>query len=127
MKLCKSYIPCIISYLISGLSLWGNNSTPSNIRPTGSLAILENLPSGEAVSVFQANDPDAGASLSFSLTEGNATFSIDSSGTLKTIGSLNYESTHQHTIRVKVSDEHNASTEKSFVAAIVSVPLSSPD
>ena len=113
------YCSTVFGYLICGLSLWGNNSTPSNIEPSDSLVILENLPSGETVGTFTATDPDAGASLSFSLLDGNATFSIDSSGILKTKGSLDYESAHLHTIRVKASDEHNASTEKVFTVTVL--------
>jgi hypothetical protein len=113
------YFIGLFAYLLFGFQTWGINSVPSNIDPIGSLTILENLPSGETVDTFQANDPDEGASLSFSLTEGNATFSIDSSGTLKTKGSLNYESAQQHTIRLKVNDEHNASTEKNFVVTVL--------
>ena len=113
------YCSTILGYLICCLSLWGNNSTPSNIEPNGFLVILENLPSAETVGTFTATDPDAGASLYFSLLDGNATFSIDSSGILKTKGSLDYESAHQHTIRVKASDEHNASTEKVFTVTVL--------
>ena len=46
-------------------------------------------------------------------------FSIDSSGILKTKGSLDYETAQEHTIRVKVTDEHNASTEKVFTVTVL--------
>ena len=48
---------------------------------------LENLPGGETVDTFTANDADPRTTLAFSLLDGNATFSIDSSGILKTKGS----------------------------------------
>lgn len=115
IKNCSIIAGCFMA----SFSLWGNNSTPSNINPYGSLVILENLPGGETVDTFSANDADPGTTLAFSLLDGNTTFSIDSSGILKTKGSLDYEKAQEHTIRVKVRDEQNASTEKVFTVTVL--------
>ena len=115
IKKCSIIAGCFMASFF----LRGNNSTPSNINPNGSLVILENLPGGETVDTFTANDSDPGTTLAFSLLDGNATFSIDSSGILKTKGSLDYETAQEHTIRVKVTDEHNASTEKVFTVTVL--------
>ena len=72
---------------------------------------------------FNATDPDAGATLSYSLVSGmcdgnNSLFTLESNGTLKTAAILDYESGANLSIRVKVQDENNASNEGNFTITL---------
>ena len=99
------------------------NRAPTDLNATTALSILENLPIGEFVADFNANDSEANATLSYSLVDGNGSsgnqyFSIDSNGTLRTATILDYEVHTSHTIRVRVSDEHNYSSEGIFLVLV---------
>ena len=72
---------------------------------------------------FNATDPDAGATLSYSLASGagdgnNSLFTLETNGTLKTAAILDYESGAILSVRVKVQDENNASNEGYFTISI---------
>ncbi|MEK9634379.1 MAG: cadherin repeat domain-containing protein, partial [Opitutae bacterium] len=88
------------------------------------LSIAENQPIGTVVAEFNATDPDAGATLTYSLVSGpgdgnNSLFTLDANGTLMTATTFDYESNaSSYSIRVQVKDEHNGSTERSFTVAL---------
>ena len=96
------------------------NSAPVAIDLNGS-TLSENQPAGTIVGVFKATDPDANATLVFSLLEGNGSlFSLDADGTLRSLLPLDYETNSTtHPISVRVSDEHNASLEGNFTIALL--------
>ena len=99
------------------------NRAPTELNATTVLSILENLPSGELVADFNATDSEANATLSYSLADGNgssgnAFFTIDSNGTLRTATVLDHEAHASHSIRVRVSDEHNYSSEGIFIVQV---------
>ena len=99
------------------------NAAPTDLNTSSNLSILENLPPGEWVAEFNATDSDFNSTLKYSLvvgdrSSGNSFFTIDENGTLRTSKELNYEAKSNHSIRVRVSDEHNASIEKSFTIAV---------
>ena len=99
------------------------NAAPTDLNTSSNLSILENSPPGEWVAEFNATDSDFNSTLKYSLvvgdgSSGNLFFTIDENGTLRTSKELNYEAKSNHSIRVRVSDEHNASLEKSFTITV---------
>ena len=74
---------------------------------------------------FSASDLDANASLSFFLVDGigskdNPLFSLDENGTLSSAVIFDYENNQSnYSIRVKVTDEHNAYLEKTFAISLL--------
>ena len=74
---------------------------------------------------FTATDPDAGATLTFSLVDDNATssskFSLSTGGALTTAEILDFENNASHTLRVLVNDEFNASVEGNFTVTVTNV------
>ena len=87
---------------------------PPSLNLNGS-GILENQPIGAVVGLLQGIDPDANAALSYSLVDGigskdNPLFSLDENGTLSSAVIFDYENNQSnYSIRVRVTDEHNAS------------------
>ena len=84
---------------------------------------MENQPIGSIVGEFNATDPDAGATLSYSLVAGagdgnNSLFTLETNGTLKTAAILDYESGTILSIRVKVQDENNTSIDGNFTVQV---------
>ena len=72
------------------------------------------------------------SSFVFSLVDGNGStdnhlFSIESNGTLKTAAVLDFETNSSHSIRVRATDELNASVEKVFGVNVTSVNFSGAD
>ena len=93
------------------------NDEPANLSLSAN-EVIENQPAGTLIGEFNATDLDTNATLSFSLLNGNHLFSLDA-GTLRTNGSLDYEANASHSIRVRVTDEHNASLEGNFTIALL--------
>ena len=94
------------------------NEAPLNLTPSGVFSLAENQAAGTAVGSFTATDPDAGATLSFSLVDDNATsnasFNLSTAGALTTAEILDFENNASHTLRVLVSDEFNAIRGRKF-------------
>ena len=104
------------------------NEPPTDLNTSVPLEVLENQPAGSFVGNFDAIDPDANSTLTFSLVEGNQSdtnfeFILDSNGTLRTAVSFDYESQTEEgnplQILVRVSDEQNASLDKQFAVLIL--------
>jgi protocadherin Fat 4 len=85
-----------------------NDLNESPLVPDTVLSLEENKPKGTTVYGLQCKDPDAGAVLKYSITDGNngAAFSIDDSGVITVNESLqlNYEIAPTFTLTVRVSD-----------------------
>ena len=100
------------------------NDSPTGIIPSGALSVVENQPAGSFVTDFNATDQDVGASFTFSLVSGsgdsgNAYFTMDANGTLKTAVSFDYETNAStYSIRIQVRDEYNASVENTFTVTL---------
>ena len=99
------------------------NRAPTDLNATTVLSILENLPSGEFVAEFNATDGESNSTFTYSLADGNGSggnmfFSIDANGTLRTASVLDYESNASHSIRVRVSDQHNYFLDKVFTVQV---------
>ena len=110
-------------------------STP-NHSPTAialnNLRVAEGRPIGDLVARVGTSDPDDvnGTGIySYALVDGNGSngngfFSLDENGTLRTAQVLDHESNASQAIRIRVTDEHNASLEKSFSIEIIDLPES---
>ena len=66
-----------------------SNNVPSNLNSTAPLTIAENQSVGAIVGEFNATDPDAGTTLTYSLVSGagdtdNSLFTLETNGTLRT-------------------------------------------
>ena len=95
------------------------NRAPTDLNATSTLSILENLPVGEFLPSSMQRIPRPSATLSYSLVNGNGStgnqFSLSIvNGTLRTATVLDYEVHTSHTIRVRVSDQHNYSSIKTL-------------
>jgi hypothetical protein len=90
--------------------------------------VLENGPVGEIIGVFTARDPDdvnGSRPYLFELVSQSNTseslFDLESNGTLKIGGSIDFEDQHMHLLRVRVSDEYGASYEQEFEVRVLDV------
>ena len=100
------------------------NTLPFDLNATAPLQVSENQPSGAVVGQLTAKDLDVPSLLTFSLVEGvsdNDFFSLDANGTLRTGKRLDYESNATLRIRVKVSDQHNASIAQTFIISVLNI------
>jgi hypothetical protein len=109
------------------------NSPPSDLTINPS-AIAENQASGAVVGVFSPTDPDdangTGTYL-YSLVSGNgstdnASFALETNGTLNTASVFDYETKTSYSIRVRVADEHNASYEEAFTIFVTDLDDTAP-
>jgi hypothetical protein len=101
------------------------NEAPTNVALSNN-SVAENQPSGTAVGNFSSTDPDSSDTHTYTLVAGtgsddNSSFTIDSSGTLKTAASFNFENKSSYSIRVRTTDAGNANFEKSFTITVTNV------
>ena len=106
------------------------NSFPNEAPQVHDLSISgfpENLPVPSDIGEFNATDPDANSSITFSLIDGNGSdhnslFYLTPDGSLSTAVAFDYETNASHyTIRIEVRDEWNATSEKSFLLDLTNV------
>ena len=100
------------------------NDAPENLSLSGN-QIRENKPAGTIVGNFSATDVEANATLAFSLVNGNgstdnARFTL-ADGALKTAGSLDFEAGSSLSIRVRVTDNDDASSETAFAISVTNM------
>ena len=115
----------------------GYGSNPRDANSTANLApdlldlngsVVEwNSTAGTVVGQFAVNDPDTNANLSLQLADTNQTdhdlFTIDENYTLITTQTIPYErALPALLINVKLSDEWNASIEKTFEIVVTAKP-----
>ena len=112
---------------------WGiyANASPVDLNASIPLTIAEDQLLGSLVGTFSVVDPDVNASILFDLVDGNGSdsnheFSLDSNGTLRTAVVFDYEGENLDNdptlnIRVRATDEYNASIERAFVVFISDV------
>ncbi|BDS07033.1 hypothetical protein NT6N_20730 [Oceaniferula spumae] len=85
----------------------GSFSNQAPVVNDATFAVDENAVAG-AIGTVTANDPDAGDSLTYSITAGNGSglFAIDSNtGVLSTTGATDHETASQYVLSVTVSDD----------------------
>jgi hypothetical protein len=112
---------------------WGvyANANPIDLNTTAPLTIAGDQLIGSIVGTFSVVDTDVNASILFDLVDGNGSdsnheFSLDTNGTLRTAVVFDYEGENSDDdptlhIRVRASDEYNASVERSFMVTILDV------
>ena len=95
------------------------NAAPTDLNNSAPLSFFENEPIGTLITDFNATDPDANATLTFSISGPNAPlFSIDSNGTLYTNTIFDFENNaSSYGLLIRVTDQHSAFLEvsKNFV------------
>ena len=101
------------------------NRAPNNII-AGSTAVLELESVGTLVGDFNASDPEANATHVFSLVPGsgsnqNNLFDVDANGTLTTKVVLDHEVNATLSIRVRATDDYNASFDKVFAIEVLNI------
>jgi hypothetical protein len=101
------------------------NSPPHSLL-LGKASIYENEPAGTIVGKVSGTDPDGQVSLTFARAQGqgsrdNNLFYIGPYNNLRSKESFDYERNQTFSIRLKVTDEHNASVERPFLVKIVNV------
>ena len=100
-----------------------SRTPPTDLNSTAPLSVAENQPIGTVIG-GHAIDPDAGATLTYHLVNGpaqndNQLFTLYTNGTLKTATTFDYESNSStYTVRVQVTDEHNASMAGNFTVTL---------
>ena len=83
------------------------NDQPTDISLSYSW-VLENQPEGTVVGNFSTTDPDHGDTHTYELVDGtggddNASFTLETDGTLKTAAVFDYETKYSYTIRVRTT------------------------
>lgn len=104
------------------------NRPPSGIT-LNHARIAEGRPAGDLVGRLHVTDPDdpnATGTYALALADGNgssgnAFFILDANGSLRTARVLDYEANATHRIRIRATDEHNASVEQSFLLSVVNL------
>ena len=101
------------------------NRAPTDITAS-STAVLELESVGALVGDFNASDPESNATHVFSLVQGsgsdqNNLFDIDANGTLTTKVVLGHEANATLSIRVRATDDYNASFDKVFAIEVLNV------
>jgi VCBS repeat-containing protein len=99
------------------------NVAPTDIGLTPS-SVDENEPSGTTVGALSSDDPDSGDTHTYTLVgsgNDNASFTIDSSGNLKTAASFNYEADNSYTVRVRSTDAGGLFFEKNLTVTVNNV------
>jgi len=108
--------------------LQNENEAPADLNASAPLQFLEEQPTGTLVGSFFAHDPDANSTLTYSMLDGNESsgnqyFILDPNGTLTTAQVFDYENNKSnYSIRIKVSDENNATSEETFVVQLLDDP-----
>ena len=108
-------------------SVYVTNEPPSDINASEGLEFFENLSIGSYVASMVAHDPDIISSIAYSLFDSNdsldnALFNIDENGTLTTASAFDFETDpKKYSIRVKATDEHNASLTRIFELTLLDV------
>ncbi|MBT5910414.1 MAG: tandem-95 repeat protein, partial [Opitutae bacterium] len=101
------------------------NRAPTDINAT-STVVLEMESAGTLVGDFNASDPESNATHVFSLVQGsgsdqNNLFDIDANGTLTTKVVLDHETNATLSIRVRATDDYNASFDKVFAIEVLNI------
>ncbi len=103
------------------INLTNVNEAPSNATLSGGL-VAENAANGTVVGTVTGADPDAGATLSYSLTNNaGGRFAINGSTGQLTVANgslLDYESATSHAITVRVTDQGGLTYDRGFTITV---------
>jgi hypothetical protein len=88
-------------------------------------AVVENAPNGRWVATVTGLDPDAGTTLSYSLTDNaGGRFAIDASSGAITVANgalLDYEDARSHHVAVRIADQYGLTLDTNWTLAITNV------
>jgi Ca2+-binding RTX toxin-like protein len=100
------------------------NHAPTNAILTGS-SVAESASNGTAVGTVTGVDPDAGATLTYSLTDNaGGRFAINATTGALTVANgtlLNFESAASHNVTVRVTDQSGLTFDKVFALGVTNV------
>ncbi|SNT01411.1 Ca2+-binding protein, RTX toxin-related [Tardiphaga sp. OK246] len=100
------------------------NHAPTNATLTGG-SVAENAANGVAVGTVAGVDPDAGATLTYSLTDNaGGRFAINATTGVLTVANgtlLNFESAASHNVSVRVTDQSGLTFDKVFTLGVTNV------
>ena len=108
-----------------------NANSVANQAPTAldlnNTIVAENQPAGTIVGMLTGVDPDGNSTLAFSRANGqgskhNNQFFVGPHNNLKAKAPIDFEANATLTVRLKVTDEHNASIEQTFVITVLDDP-----
>jgi Ca2+-binding RTX toxin-like protein len=106
------------------LNLTNVNETPTNATLTGG-SVAENAANGTVVGTVTGVDPDAGATLSYSLTaNAGGRFAINASTGQITVANgtlLDYETATSHSVTVRVTDQGGLTFDKTLTLNLTNV------
>jgi subtilisin-like proprotein convertase family protein len=106
------------------INVLDTNENPNSLVLSAN-TIAENAPSGTVIGSLTGTDPDAGATLSYSLVSGvgssdNASFVLNGT-TLSSNASFDFENKKTYSIRARVEDQFGASLERVFQILVTNV------
>ncbi|MEO1584184.1 MAG: cadherin domain-containing protein, partial [Planctomycetota bacterium] len=95
------------------------NESPAGLGFVGG-SVSENAPAGTAVATASAMDPDAGDTLSYSLSDdAGGRFAIDAStGEIVTTGAMDHEDAASHTVTVRAVDADGLAIERELMVTV---------
>ena len=100
------------------------NETPTDLT-LNNTSITENAANGTPIGTISANDPDAGETFTYALTDdAGGRFAIDANTGAITVADgslLNHEDAASHSITVRVTDSGNATYDESFTITVADV------
>ena len=107
------------------ISVTNVNEAPTDIALSAS-SVAENQPAGTTVGTFSTTDPDLGDTFTYTLASvsdntDNASFTIDTSGNLKTAARFDFEAKSSYSIRTRSTDAGGLFVEKVFTVSIINV------
>jgi hypothetical protein len=104
-----------------------HNASFEKIFQSSVLNVVEDLDADGIEDHYEPDDANGTGNYAYALVDGNgssgnASFTLDENGTLRTSKVLYHESNATQAIRIRVTDEHNASIEKIFVIDVIDLP-----
>ena len=98
------------------------NEAPTALALSGG-SVAENSPAGTMVGTLAGSDPDAGATLRYSLVDnGGGRFAVDATtGQVTTTQPLDYEALRSVAITARVTDQGGLTLDKAFTVAVTNV------
>ncbi len=103
-----------------------NDETPSDVTLTGSLTIAENTTDNTNLGTLSATDADEGDTFTYTLVNNSAAYFAIDGNTLKLAKTVDYETTKNLNITVRVTDANSHTFDKTFTFNIANVNDETP-
>src|SRR6185312_6722468 len=106
------------------LAVTNVNEAPTNASLSGG-TVAENVANGTVVGTISGIDPDAGATLTYALTDdAGGRFAVNAATGQITVADgtlLNFETATSHDVTVRVTDQDGLTFDKTFTLAVTNV------